>query len=144
MQLLEVSFHSLTLVNSRELPYIHIENVHQPQCIVLGTSLDKMLETGRFLSERMHIFVQFWIDLVIIKHLTSKNEVIFPVNTTATGDSELKMAARICNIICNYYIEAQIPIRWFLFQLELNLFHESIMRGRLRMGWMVTLWSLLI
>ena len=62
---------------------------------------------------------------VIIKHLTAKNEVFFPVDTTARGDREHKMAARTCNIIYNYYIEAQIPIRWFLFQVELNLFHES-------------------
>ena len=127
MQLLEASFRSLTSVDSPELPNIHVKHVQEPHCIVLGTFLDKMLETSESLSEKN---IRLWSTLekfgkVIIKHRTARNVVIFPINTTARGDIELKMAARIRNIICKHYIEAQIPIRWFFFQLELDLFHES-------------------
>ena len=127
IQLLEASFRSLTSVDSPELPNIHIKHVQEPHCIVLGTFLDQMLETGESLSEknaRLYSILEKF-SKVIIKYRTSRNEVIFPVNTTARGDTELIMAARIRNIICKYYIEAQIPIRWFLFQLELDLLHKS-------------------
>ena len=127
MQLLEASLRSLTSVNSPELPNIHIKHVQEPHCLVLGTFVDKMLEFGESLSEKN---IRLWSTLekfgkVIIKHRTARNEVIFPINTTARGDIELKMAARIRDTICKHYIEAQIPIRWFFFQLELDLLHKS-------------------
>ena len=53
------------------------------------------------------------------------NEVIFPVDTTARNDYEINLAARIRKKICQYFIEAEIPIRWFLFQLELDQLHKS-------------------
>ena len=127
IQLLEASFRSLTSVGSPELPNIHIKHVQEPHCIVLGTFFDKMLETGESLSEKNSclrpILEKF--GKVIIKHRTARNEIIFPINTTARGEKELKMATRIRESICKHYIEAQIPIRWFLFQLELDLLYES-------------------
>ena len=127
MQLLEASLQSLTSVNSPELPNIHIKHVQEPHCIVLGTFLDKMLETSESLSEKnarlCSLLEKF--GKVIIKHRTARNEVIFPINTTARSDTELRMSSRIRDTICNYYIEAQIPIRWFFFQLELDLLHKS-------------------
>ena len=124
MQLLEVSFHSLSSVHSSELPNIHIKHVQEPHCLVLGTFLDQMLETGGSLSEKNAFFGSILekFGKVIIKHCTARNEVVSLINITARGDIELKMAVRIRNIIC---IEAQIPIRWFLFQLELDLLHKS-------------------
>ena len=47
------------------------------------------------------------------------NEIIFPVNTIGRGNYEKKLAARIRRKILQYYIEAAVPIRWLLFQLEL-------------------------
>ena len=126
MQLIEASFRSLTSVDSPEIPNIHIKHVQEPYCIVLGTFLDKMLETSKSLKQKNgHLWAILKKFSKIILHRTSTNEVIFPINTTARGDTELQMAARIRNTICMYYIEAQIPIRWFFFQLELNLLHES-------------------
>ena len=127
IQLLEASFRSLTSVDSPELPNIHIKHVQKPHCIVLGTFLDQVLETGESLSEKNACFCSILekFGKVVIKHRISRNEIIFPINTTARGETELKMAARIRNIISKRYIEAQIPIRWFLFQLELDLLHKS-------------------
>ena len=127
MQLLEASFRSLSSVDSPELPNIYIEHAQEPHCIVSGTFFDQMLETDEPLTEKN---ARLWsilekFEKVIIKHRTARNEIIFPINTTARGDTELKMAAKIRNIICKHYIEAQIPIRWFLFQLELDLLHKS-------------------
>ena len=51
-------------------------------------------------------------------HRRSGNEIIFPVNSIDRGDDEMKMAARIRKKICQYYIEAEIPIRWFFFNLS--------------------------
>ena len=106
MQLLEPSFCSLSSVDYPDLPNIHIKHVQEPHCIVLGTFLDKMLETSESLSEKN---ICLWSTLekfgkVIIKHCTARNEVIFPINTTVRGEIELKMAASICNTICKYYI----------------------------------------
>ena len=125
-QFLEASFRSLSSVNSPELPNIHITHFQEPYCIVLGTFLDKLLKTGESLEEKNeHLWATVEKFGKVIKHRTTTNEVIFPVNTTGRGDTELEMATRIRNIICKYYIEAQIPIRWFIFQLELDLLHKS-------------------
>lgn len=48
-----------------------------------------------------------------------KKEIIFPVNKTATGEHEKNIAEKIRAIICKFYIEVEIPVRWYLFQLEL-------------------------
>ena len=62
---------------------------------------------------------------ITIMHRRAENEVIFPVNTIGRGNDELKMANRIRKKICQYYIEAEIPIRWFLFQLVLQTSSKS-------------------
>ena len=127
MQLLEASLRSLTSVDSPVLLNIYVKYVQEPHCIVLGTFLDKIFKSRESLEEknaRLCLTLEKFRK-VIIKHRTARNEVIFPINTTARGDIELKMAARIRDTICKHYIEAQIPIRWFLFQLELDLLHKS-------------------
>ena len=58
MQLLEASLRSLSSVDSPELPNIHIKHVQEPHCLVLGTFLDKMLETSECLSEKIYVFGQ--------------------------------------------------------------------------------------
>ena len=127
MQLLKASFRSLPSVHFPNLPNAHIKEVQEPCYIVLGTFFDKILKSGESLKMKNE---RLWLNLenfrrVTIKHSESEEELIFPLNTTERGNTELKMAARIRNEICRYYIEAKIPIRWFLFQLELDRLHES-------------------
>ena len=127
LQLLEALFRSVLSVNFSELPNIRIKHVQQSFYIVLGTFLDKMLEPyeslqkkNAILSSALEKFRQ-----ITIMHRRAGNEVIFPVNTIGRGDDEMKMATRIRKKICQYYIEAEIPIRWFLFQLELQKSSKS-------------------
>ena len=58
-------------------------------------------------------------------HRRAGNKITFPLNTIGRGNDEMKMATRIRKKICQYYIEAEIPIRWFLFQLELQKSSKS-------------------
>ena len=127
IQFLKASFRSLASVDLLKLPNVQIKHVQEPCYIVLGTFLDKMLKSGESLKMKNK---SLWSNLenfrrVTIKHSESEEELIFPLNTTERGNTEQKMAARIRNEICQYYIEAQIPIRWFLFQLELDRLHKS-------------------
>ena len=127
LQLLEGSICSLSLAESLVLPNIHVKLVQETSCLILGTFLDEMLESGESLNEKNDLL---WSHLnkfseIIIKPRPASNEVIFSVNTTARGASELNVAKKIRNKICQYYIEAEIPIRWFLLQLELDKVHKS-------------------
>ena len=127
LQLIESSFRSVLSVNFPELPNIHIKHVQEPYYIVLGTFLDKMLESGESLQTKNAILstVLNKFGEAIFMYRTAGNEVIFPVNTTARSDYEIKLADKIREIISQYFIEAEIPIRWFLFQLELDQLHKS-------------------
>ena len=128
LQLIESSFRSVLSVDFPELPNILMKHVQKPYYIVLGTFLDKMLESGESLKTKNAILSTVLENFkeAIIMYRKAGNEVIFPVNTTARNDYEIKLAARIRKKICQYYIEAEIPIRWFLFQLELDQLHKSL------------------
>ena len=127
IQLLESSFRSVLSVDFPELPNICIKHVQEHFYIVLGTFLDKMLESYESLQKKNEILSSALNKYrqITIMHRRAGNEVIFPVNTIGRGDDEMKMATRIRKKICQYYIEAEIPIRWFLFQLELQKFSKS-------------------
>ena len=86
-----------------------------------------MLESGESLKTKNAILstVLEKFREATIMYRKAGNEVIFPVNTTSRNDYEIKLAARIRKKICRYFIEAEIPIRWFLFQLELDQLHKS-------------------
>ena len=124
LQLLESSFRSLASINQPDLRNIHIKFSHpKPSLLVVGTFFDKMMEcSDESLGEKN---ARLWSTLrefrdVRINYCEAKKEIIFPVNTTARGEPELKIAERIRTIVCQSYIEAEIPARWFLFQLELQ------------------------
>ena len=132
LQLLEASFCSLSSVNSPKLSNNHIENYQEPHCIVLGTFYDefkKLGYSGESLKDKnsclLSTLEKYNLSDTTIMHLTAEKEVIFPVNTMARDDNEEKMAERICHEICQYYIEAKVPVRWFLFQLELYEYQKS-------------------
>ena len=124
LQLLESSFRSLASIDQPDLRKIHVEFSHpEPSLLVLGTFFDKITEcVGESLEEKN---VRLWSTLsqfrgVHVNYCEAKKEIIFPVNTTARGESEMKIAERIRTIVSRSYIEAEIPARWFLFKLELE------------------------
>ena len=122
LQFLESFFRSVLSVNLSVLPNNSNNHVQEPVYIILGTFLDKMVKSYESLQKKNKILSTALQEYrpMIIMHSRSKNEIIFPVNTVGRGIDEKKMATRIRKKICQYYIEAKIPIRWFLFQLELQ------------------------
>ena len=127
LQLLEALFRSVLSVNFPELPNILIKHVQEPFYLVLGTFFDKMTESHESLQKKNAILsaaLEKYRQITIM-HRRDGNEIIFPVNTIGRGDDEMKMATRIRKKICQYYIEAEIPVNWFLFQLELQKSSKS-------------------
>ena len=128
LQLLEASFRSLTSVkppmfseNKKKE-----ENVRQPHCIVLGTYYDKLLKpdySGESLEEKNSILWSKLEELNLkdqaILYREKGNTVIFPVNAIARDNHEREIAEEIRYQICEFPQNPRIPIRWFLFQLEL-------------------------
>ena len=124
LQLLESSFRSLSSINQPDLRKIHINYSHsEPSLLVLGTFYDKVREcVGESLEQKN---VRLWSTLnqfrgVCRNYCEAKKEIIFPVNTTARDEPQMKIARRIRTIVSQSYIEAEIPARWFLFKLELE------------------------
>ena len=124
LQLLESSFRSLSSINQPDLRKNYVTFSHSEPCLlVLGTFLDKVTEcVGESLEQKN---VRLWSTLkqfrgVCRNYCDAKKEIIFPVNTTARDEPEMKIAERIRTIVSQSYIEAEIPARWFLFKLELE------------------------
>ena len=124
LQLLESSFRSIASIDQPDLRKIHIQFSHPETCIlVLGTFFDKIAEcVGESLEEKN---IRLWSALsqfrgVHMFYCEAKKETVFPVNTTARSETEIKIAERIRAIVSRSYIEAEIPARWFLFKLELE------------------------
>ena len=122
LDLLKASFRSLSSVVCPKLPNVNIKQLQKPRGMVLGTFFDKMPDPGKSLQGKNKI-LKTTLEMfkeVTIMHRQNRNVIIFPVNTIGRGNDEIKMATRIRRKICQYYIETEIPIRWFLFQLELE------------------------
>ena len=128
LQLLEASCRSLVSVNPPDLRNIYINLSHkEPHFIVLGTYLDKIDECSESLDDKNGIL---WSTLerfseMIVSYRQSGEMMIFPINAIARGEEEIKMADLIRRKICQSYIEAEIPARWFLFQLDLDQLQKT-------------------
>ena len=121
LQLLEASFRSLSSVNPPNLRNIYSKFSHtEPHHIVLGTYYDKISECSVSLDDKDAIlwFTLKRFDDVRLNYREGREKVIFPINAIGRGDDEVKMANIIRRKICQFYIEAEIPARWFLFQLD--------------------------
>ena len=129
LQFLETSFRSLKSVNPpiSSKKENEKENITEPQCIVLGTYYDKLLQPG-YSGESLEVKNSIlWSKLEelnlkdqAILHREKGNIVIFPVNAIARDDHARQIADEIRSQICAFPLRALIPIRWFLFQLELD------------------------
>ena len=121
LQLLEASFRSLTSVNPPNLPGIPC-SVKEPLSLVLGTFNDKIRESGESLDEKnsklLSKLKHYSNSLIVYRF--SGNQVIFPINTVGRDMEGQTLAEEIRCKICQSYIEANIPVRWFLFQLDLQ------------------------
>ena len=107
-----------------------VEKVQQqgkPHFIVVGTCYDKyeMLQQGNRLEEsldekndRLHSELKRY-ENVRIDYIDHK-DVIFPIDTTSRKKHERHIAKRIRQITSQSYITAEVPARWFFFQLELK------------------------
>ena len=124
LQLLESSFCSLASIDQPDLRKIHIKFSHpEPSLLVLGTFFDKITECVEESMKEKN--ARLWSTLsqfrgVHMNYCEAKKEIIFPVNAIARGEPEVKIAERIRSMVCQSYIEAEIPARWFLFKLELE------------------------
>ena len=129
LQLLESSFRSLASIDQPDLRKIHVKFSHpKPSLLVLGTFFDKIIEcVGESLEQKN---ARLWSTLkqfsdVRVNYCEREKQIIFPVNATARDEYEKKIAKKIRTIVCQSYIEAEIPARWFLFQLELQDLQET-------------------
>ena len=129
MQLLESSFRSLSSVDQPYLRNIHMRySYDKPTLLVLGTFYDKINECiEESLGDKN---ASLWSTLkrfrdVRLSYREDEREVIFPINTTARDETEKEMAEFIRGVVCQSYIEAEIPARWFLFQLDLEKLQKS-------------------
>ena len=127
LQLLEALFSSLSSIKRPQFQTIKPNFVEETAFVILGTFLDKMGFFGETLRNKNSVLastLKEYSEFLITPKQTS-DEVIFSVNTTARGSTEANLAKKIRNEICKYYIEAEIPIRWFLLQLELDNLNKS-------------------
>ena len=126
-QVLERSMRSLASLQPPQFQHIKVssESKEGSDFLVLGTFYDKYkLSNEESLHDKEKILdstLSHFND-VILKYGSS---IIFPVDTTARGDDELKIANAIRRKVSKSYTEADIPARWFLFQLELLRLRDS-------------------
>ena len=121
LQLIEASFRSLTSVNPPNIPGIPCSS-KKPLSLVLGTFYDKIRESGESLDEKnskLYTTLKQYGDALIL-HSLKREEVIFPINIIAKDINRQTIAKEFLSEICQSYIEAEIPVRWFLFQLDLE------------------------
>ena len=102
----------------------------KPQSIVLGTFHDQLDDPVNSLQEKNKVLWSIvdhqFSDTVVPYKVKEKDcEVIFPINTMARDKKEQQMANRLRNRICQSFIEAEIPARWFLFQLDLDKLEQT-------------------
>ena len=104
-----------------------LEKYGRPHFIVIGTCYDEyerlqenneLKESLDEKNERLHIELKNYED---VRHdYTKGKDIIFPVNNMGRGRNEEEIAERIRRITGRSYIRAEVPARWFFFQVELK------------------------
>ena len=99
----------------------------RPHFIVIGTCYDEyerlqesneLKESLDEKNERLHSELKNYED---VRHdYTKGKDIIFPVNNMGRGRNEEEIAERIRRITGRSYIRAEVPARWFFFQVELK------------------------
>ena len=104
-----------------------VEKHGRPHFIVIGTCYDEyerlqenneLKESLDEKNERLRCGLKNYED---VRHdYTKDKDIIFPVNNMGRGRNEEEMAERIRCITGRSYIRAEVPARWFFFQVELK------------------------
>ena len=118
LQLIESCFLSLSSIYQPDLHKIHIKFSHpEPSFLVLCTLFYKIVECVRDSLTENYTCLRSTLSQfkgVHVNYCESKIEIIFLNNTTTRGKPEMKIAERICTIVGQSYIEAEIPARSYL------------------------------
>lgn len=123
LEVIESSFRSLASVCQPSLHNVHIKCSHiLPYSFIVGTFYDQyndaigesLFEKNFHLLEKLKHYNNTRID-----YNEPNGEIIIPVNAIGRSDHEQLVASLLRNRVCESYIEAEIPIRWFVFQLEI-------------------------
>lgn len=130
LQFLHSSIRSLASVPSCSIPTgFASTNAHASGSVflVLGTFLDKigrqsLVEKNKVLWSEFEEYIKKG---VVKAYKEGEESIIYPVVTTDRGDEAQAIAEEIRSAIREHYIEASVPIRWFLFQHELKKAHDS-------------------
>ena len=115
-----------------ELKLPPLERIEQiaigdPAFAVIGTHYDKYLkllkykklETLKEKNQCLYRELEKYLD-VVHSYKAEEDQLIFPVDTTSRGEDAKKIAKQIRMITTKSYIKGEIPVRWFLFQLEMK------------------------
>ena len=98
------------------------ENCGKPQFIILGTHYDKYKqlkgqhEVLEVKDKELLECLRDFKDVLI----ANGDKVIFPLNTLARDKRSLKLAAKIRKLVTKCYVEAEVPTRWYIFQVAIN------------------------
>ena len=104
-----------------------LEKYGRPYFIVIGTCYDeyeRLLESNELKesldekNERLHSELKNYED--VRRDYIKGKDIIFPVNNMGRGRNEEEIAERIRRITGRSYIRAEVPARWFFFQVELK------------------------
>ena len=128
LQLLHSSIRSLASIPSCSVPAgFGTTNISQSISLILGSFFDEIGKES--LEDKNKILwnkFEDYIDKSLLKAFSVSTEsIIYPVVTIDRGDKAKAIAKEIRSLIRERYIEASVPIRWFLFQLELKENHQN-------------------
>ena len=125
MQLTKSFFHCKSQL--RPPIFKGVQKHGRPHFIVIGTCYDEyerlqenneLKESLDEKNERLHSELKNYED---VRHdYTKGKDIIFPVNNMGRGRNEEEVAERIRRITGRSYIRAEVPARWFFFQVELK------------------------
>ena len=105
---------------------VNMKQQGKPWFVVLGTHYDKykmlrksnqLQETLEEKNERLCIELKSYDD---VRHNFRDGQIIYPINTMKRNDKQHEIARQIRKFTAQSYITAEVPARWFFFQLELK------------------------
>ena len=105
---------------------VNMKQLGKPWFVVLGTHYDKyeelrksnqLQETLEEKNERLCFELKSYED---VRHDFGEGKIIYPIDTTKRNDKQHEIASQIRKFTAQSYITAEVPARWFFFQLELK------------------------
>ena len=129
MQLIKNFFYCKSQLKMHHLEGVGNLQQHGETCfLILATHLDKYrkLKKSKKLQESLEQKNE-----CLLKHLqsyrdvrrdykSSKKKIIFPLNTLSRDKKQLKIAKKIRDLTAESYIEGEVPVRWFIFHIDLQ------------------------